>query len=313
MNKHLLIFMFLCLFALSGCATAAPMSEYAPSAPLPADSEGSSSSRPAASGSSTAADVTSSLPEDTQRIVIKNASLSVTAKDPEVTMSDVAHMAEEMGGFVVSSNMYKVTLDSGLQVPRANISIRIPADRFTEALDRIAGNATQVLGRNETGQDVTSEYTDLQSRLRNLQATEKQLIQIMDSATKTEDVLSVLNQLTYIREQIEVLEGRIKYYNESAAFSLIEVSIQADAAVQPLTIGGWQPVGVAREALQSLLDTFRFLMNALIWIVLYVVPVTLLFVLVILLPLRWGFRGLRVLWQRLVPTKTSPPAAPKDG
>ena len=49
----------------------------------------------------------------------------------------------------------------------------------------------------------TAEYTDLQSRLRNLEAAEAQLVNIMDGATKTEDVLSVFNQLVYIREQIQ--------------------------------------------------------------------------------------------------------------
>jgi hypothetical protein len=158
-----------------------------------------------------------------------------------------------------------------------------------------------------SGQDVTKEYTDLQSRLTNLQQAEAQLREIMASATKTEDVLSVYNQLTQIREQIEVIKGQIKYYEESSLMSSIAIVIQAQAAVQPLEVGGWQPVGVARNAVQALIDTMQFLGNAAIWLGLFVLPVGL----VIFLPLRllwWLLRRNRKAPK--APTAT-PPAAPQ--
>jgi hypothetical protein len=101
-------------------------------------------------------------------------------------------------------------------------------------------------------QDVTAEYTDLNSKLVNLEAAEKQLQEIMDSANRTEDVLSVYSQLVATREQIEVIKGQMKYYEQSAALSAISVQLIANAAMQPITIGGWQPVGVA-SFLQSLI------------------------------------------------------------
>ena len=56
---------------------------------------------------------------------------------------------------------------------------------------------------------MTSDYTDLQSRLRNLEDAEEQLRTIMDSAFNTEDVLTVYNRLVEVREQIEVIKGQI--------------------------------------------------------------------------------------------------------
>jgi hypothetical protein len=91
---------------------------------------------------------------------------------------------------------------------------------------------------------VTSEYTDLESRLGNLEAAEEQLTRIMESAVKTEDVLNVYNQLVQTREQIEVIKGQMKYYEQSAAMSAVSVELIPNEAVQPLSIGGWQPVGV---------------------------------------------------------------------
>jgi hypothetical protein len=95
----------------------------------------------------------------------------------------------------------------------------------------------------------------------------------MASATKTEDVLNVFQQLTAIREQIEVTKGQIQYYEESAALSQIAVLIRAEAAVQPLEIGGWQPVGVARDAIQATLDGLRVIANVAIWLVLFALPI----------------------------------------
>jgi hypothetical protein len=154
-----------------------------------------------------------------------------------------------------------------------------------------------------TGEDITEKYTDLKSRLTNLENTEKQLQKIMDSATKTEDVLSVYNRLIQIREQIEVLKGQIRYYDQSAALSLINVTLESTDAMKPLTIGSWQPGGVALSAIQALIDVLKFLVSASIWIILFLIPLGL----VIYIPIRllWlGFKRLRK--NRKV--QTQPPA-----
>jgi hypothetical protein len=211
-----------------------------------------------------------------ERIVIKNANLTIYVDDPSVSVRTITAMAEEMGGFVVSSNAYRTTLSSGAEVPRASITIRVPAARLTEALDRIKAETTLPV-ENETisSQDVTSEYTDLQSRLRNLEAAEAQLQTIMDDAFKTEDVLNVYQQLNQVREQIEVIKGQIQYYEQSAALSSISVELMANAAVQPLTVGGWQPKGIALDAVQALINTLQFIAELAIWSLLYILPVVL--------------------------------------
>ena len=106
---------------------------------------------------------------------------------------------------------------------------------------------TDITSENVSGQDVTKEYVDLQSQLTNLEQAETQLQKIMDLATKTEDVMMVYNQLVQVRQQIEMIKGQMKYYEDSARLSAINVTIQAQESVAPLTIGGWQPGGVARE------------------------------------------------------------------
>ncbi len=215
----------------------------------------------------------STVPADAQRMVIKNADLSVVVPDPVQKMDEITKMAEAMGGFVVTSNMWQSTLSSGLVVPQGNITVRVPSERLNEALEAIKKGASEVLTENVSGQDVTGDYTDLESRLRNLESAESQLQAIMDEAIKTEDVLSVYNELVRVREQIELIKGQMKYMEESARLSAISVNITADEANQPLQIGGWQPVGVAKEAIEVMIKTMQALVNVLIWVVLCVLPV----------------------------------------
>ncbi len=222
-----------------------------------------------------------------ERLVIQNASLTIVVDQPEETMQSITALAERFGGFVVDSYLYQRTLANGIQAPSASITIRVPAERLTEALDLIEQDARTVDNRSLSGQDVTAEYTDLQSRLRNLEDAEAMLRQIMQDAEDTEDVLAAFNQLNYITEQVEVLKGQIKYYEESAAMSSISVELIASQAVQPITIGGWEPVGVAKDAIQALLSALQSIVNALIWLVLYALPILLVLGYPLYLLVRW--------------------------
>ena len=230
--------------------------------------------------------------ESSERMVIKDANLSIVVEEPSLAMDAIGEMADDMGGYVVSSNLYETQTDSGVKVPRARISIRVPVQKLNEALEQIKAGAGRVLSEKISGQDVTREYTDLESRLRNLESAEEQLAEIMDEAKDTEDVLSVYNRLVEVREEIEVIQGQMQYYERSAALSSISVDIQADAAVQPLTIGGWQLVGVAKRAIQALINTLKFFGNVAIYLILLIIPV----VLILYYPIRWLWKGVKRLF-----------------
>ena len=239
------------------------------------------------------------------RLVIKNASLSIVVEDPGESMDSISKLASDLGGFVVTSNLYRIQVNGGVEVPQANITIRVPSEKLDQALEVIKSSAGQILNENISGQDVTQEYTDLESRLRNLERAEQQLTAIMEQAWETEDVLNVYNRLVEVQEQIELIKGQMKYYEQSAALSAISVNVQANEAVQPLKIGNWQPVGVAKRAIQALINTLEFIANLLIWIGLYILPV----VLILFFPIRWTWNGIKKLAARRKAKKEQKKAA----
>jgi len=244
--------------------------------------------------------------------VIKNASSTIVVDDPAKSLDAIARMAEEMGGFVVTANLYHNQLEGGIEVPGATITIRVPAERFDDAIMRIREESDrEPLNENINSQDVTGDYTDLQSRLRNLEAAEAQLTEIMESATKTEDVLSVYNELVRVREQIEVIKGQIKYYEQSAALSAISVELRANESVQPLTIGSWEPQGVAKQAVRALINTLKALATVVIWLIILVAPVLLVLFIVFGIPLILIVRAIRSRRRRQAGQMPPPPTSDK--
>lgn len=229
-----------------------------------------------------------------ERLIIQNADIAVVVSDVESRMKEIQTMAAQMGGFVVTSNLYK-SFRNNVEAPEATLTIRVPAERLDEALSRIKENAVEVQSETRSGQDVTAQYVDLQSRLKNLEAAEAQLTEIMQTATETEDVVNIFNQLIYYREQIEIVKGQMKYYEEAAALSAINIRLIAEESVQPIQIGKWEPQGVAREAIQDLINFWKDFVDFVIRFTLYTLPV----LVTIGVPLYFVFLGVRALFRRM--------------
>ena len=218
--------------------------------------------------------VYSGEPISQDRLVIRNANLTLVVTDPTASVKAISGMAEGMGGFVVSSYLYETALGTGdLTATQGTITVRVPADRLDEALTAIKADAIEVRSENISGEDVTQQYVDLQSRLRNLEAAEEQLQEIMGSATTTEDVMLVYNQLVQVRGEIEGVKGQMQYFEQSARLSAISIELIPDAAAQPLQIAGWRPQGTAKAAVEALIQALQFLADAAIWAVICVVPI----------------------------------------
>jgi len=241
-----------------------------------------------------------------ERIVIQNADLSIVVKDPRTKMTEIGVLAQRLGGFVVASNISQASVNDTVRVPEGSISIRVPADKLDESLIEIKADAVEVQSENRSGQDVTDKYVDLTSELKAKQAAEAKLYEIMQKTEKAEETLMVFNQLTQVQREIEVLKGQINYYEQAAALSAISVRLIAEESIQPVVIAGWRPEGVARDAIQSLVNFFQNFVEFLIWLIIFVIPVGA--VLITMMALLW--RLLRWFWRKVFPRKTAPAVTP---
>ncbi len=276
--KRSILILIIGVLLLTGCAKASEEYAYRQAIPeMPAASDGIYSESSKSNSGSVYDNAIGNGVEasSVERLVIKNANLGIAVADPVSVLETISKLAEEMGGFLVSSNLYKSTRN-GVEVPQANVTIRVPSEKLDEAMAMIKGMAvdqeTGILKESITGQDVTAEYTDSKSRLKNLQAAEEQLVELLDSATDLQYTLDIFRELTSIRGQIEVLQGQVKYYEEAAALSSISVEIVGEASLQPIEIAGWKPKGIAKDAIQALIKSLQSIGTALIWFGLYCLP-----------------------------------------
>lgn len=235
-----------------------------------------------------AANTAAQPPADQQRLIIRNADMTIVATDTEAALAQIAQMAENGGGWVVSSNVYQ----SSETTKSGYVQIRVPSEGFQSVLDAIAGLAVRVESLSTSGQDVTEEYVDLSSQLANLEATAARVRAFLDDATRVEDALAVNAELSRLEGEIAVIKGRMQFLEQSSAFSSITVNVTPDELAQPIQVAGWQPSGVAKQAIETLVSALQALANLLIWFVIVALPILLLILIPFLLII-WLIRRLR--------------------
>ena len=114
------------------------------------------------------------------RKIIYTVSLDLIVEDTEAAFKEVQRLAEEMGGFVAQSNMWRQE-----DHPRGSLTVRVPAEALDEALDKFKALAVDVESQSKDSQDVTEEYVDLEARLENEQRTERELQELLETRSES--------------------------------------------------------------------------------------------------------------------------------
>ncbi|MBC7252034.1 MAG: DUF4349 domain-containing protein [Anaerolineae bacterium] len=216
-------------------------------------------------------DAVLSLPQE--RMIIRTVEMELIVHDTEATLETVRALTAEFNGYIASSHLWH---EQG--VLAARLTIRVPAEDLNTVLERLR-TLGQVESEDQSGEDVTEEYVNLEARLKNLELAEQELqelLQTRQETGKTEEILEVYRELINIRGQIEQIKGRMQYLENMSAMATINLTLTPDALAQPVVIGGWQPQGTARDATRTLIKTVQFLIDASIWIIIFVIPTLIL-------------------------------------
>lgn len=229
--------------------------------PLPVAESGQPASEPAA------------VPQ--QRLVIKDGRMTITVQDTETAVNRATQLAVEMGGYILSQEVH----DDERGYRFATMRLAVPVDRFEEAMRTLRGLG-DVTDESASGTDVTDEYVDLNSRLTNLEATRDRLRTFLDQAEDVEQTLRVNEELKKVEEEIAIIQGRLNYLRDRAAFSTIDLTLNplvptptptATPTATPLpTAEVWQPGNTARVAAVQLQETAQetadfTIYNAIVW------------------------------------------------
>ena len=190
-------------------------------------SMGGAASPSGSSGDEESADGSGSLrlsPLAQNRIIVHTARMSLIVDDVAAAVDRIAGVAASLGGWLVGSD--RESRHTGA------VAIRVPAASLDDAFRMIEADAREVVSRAVASEDVTDQYVDTKSRLASLRITEARLLEFMDRAQNVEEALKVESELSSIQLQIEEMQGRLNYFDQVSAFSLIEVSL----TVAPLSM-----------------------------------------------------------------------------
>ena len=229
--------------------------------------------------------------------------------DTDVAIDRITQFASDAGGYIVSSRTWFQNSEDD-SYKYATVTLGVPADQFEPVLRQLRAVALRVLNETASGEDVTDQFVDLQSRLDNLKVTRNRVRTFLDRAETVEEALKVNEDLAEIEDEIANVQGRINYLSGRSSYSTIVANIQPDIPPTPTptstatptptptptptaTPVGWNPGGTVVRAGDSLRSIYQGVVDVLIWIAIVVLPVLVPILLVVWLVWRFGFARVR--------------------
>lgn len=197
------------------------------------------------------------------RKLIREAGLTLMVEDVPKAAQQVRQVAEQLGGYVASASQSRER-DGRWS---ANLTLRVPSERYHEALSRLQGLG-QVDDLRESVQDVTEEFIDLEARLRNLKRSEQHLLELLKRTGKVSDLLQVERELSERRSEIERIEGRLRYLTHQTTFSTIRVTLREfRARLMPETV--FSVAKVFADAFRAVVVVLRIALVIAIWVLVF--------------------------------------------
>ncbi|MBI2913478.1 MAG: DUF4349 domain-containing protein [Chloroflexi bacterium] len=224
---------------------------FAPAISEYAATTGDAAGGPATGGTAGATGL--ALPQTLDRKIIRTATLELTVEDVGGAAQRVENAALAAGGFVSASSLLVEELprpegaDESEPPPKrqtATVTIRVPAEAYASVMSQLRGIADEIDSESSQSSEVTEEYTDLQARLRNLEATEGRYLELLAKAQTIPDILTVQDRLNSVRAEIEQVQGRINLLDNLTDMATITVQLSPPLPVieeepQTVTEPGW--------------------------------------------------------------------------
>lgn len=220
---------FLCLLLLtiSACSQAPQPSAQTEKSVASSSSSGSATNpnSPAAQNVSySEAEQSQNVPTATRKI-IRNADLTIETSATHEAQRKITSIAEAKNGFVIDTSEEKGGFAAASN-KTVQMTIRVPAEQFEQALSEIRAVANRVTTEKISGEDVTEKFVDLEARLRTKKALETQFFEILKQARTVTETLEIQQKLGDVRSEIEQLQGQLRLLQNQASLSTIKIRLE---------------------------------------------------------------------------------------
>ena len=182
------------------------------------------------------------------RNIIVTASAYLTAEEPESAVDEVLALVEKENGLIDQKNIYS---NSKGEVVSAYLVVRVPVEKLTSVLDSL-----ETIGKVETSQlsasDVTLTVRDLSARSKALQVSVDRLLVLLESATKTSDLVEIESALSQRQAELDSINATLDYYEDAIDLSTLSIEIAGPAAApKPEPENFWEAIVAGWNALVS--------------------------------------------------------------
>lgn len=168
---------------------------------------------------------TSENASTSNRKLIKNVNLSVETKEYDSFLTKINTTISELGGYIQNMDVYNGSTYRGSRSARnASITARIPAPKLDTFVNTV-GEHSNVVSRNESVEDITLSYVDMDSHKRMLEAERDRLLQLLDQCETIEDMITVEERLTSVRYQIDSMESQLRTYDNLVDYSTVYLNV----------------------------------------------------------------------------------------
>ena len=157
------------------------------------------------------------------RKLIRTVSLSLETKEFDSVLTNLSTKTTELGGYIETSSVNGNSY-SHHSTRYASYVIRIPANKLNEFVEVVSelGNVTQ---KNESVEDVTLRYIDVESHKKALETEQERLLELLSKAENMEEILTIESKLADIRYEIENYESQLKTMDNQIDYSTVSVYV----------------------------------------------------------------------------------------
>jgi hypothetical protein len=168
------------------------------------------------------------------RKLIRNISMNVETNEFETLISSLQARITQLGGYTEQSDMSGNSLNSnGRPDPRyASITARIPVNQIDGFITTVETNGN-VTSKSESTQDVTLQYSDLESKKKSLEIEQQKLWEFLEKAESIDTVITLEQRLSDIRYQLESMESQLRLYDNQVDYSTVYLSISEVTTLTP--------------------------------------------------------------------------------
>lgn len=173
-------------------------------------------------------DVSTENIENNGRKMIISVNLDIKTDHFTDLNDDLNSTVTEMGGYIEYS--YIDGSNESDKTRYGNYTVRVPEDRLEEFLEYIKAD-NKITNESRSVQDVTLQYTDMESHVAALETEYDALLELMEKADAVEDIITIQNELTNIRYELEFYQSQLKVYDNQINYSTVNLYIQEEGSI----------------------------------------------------------------------------------